>query len=301
MRTEKINTLRNAIVEVEKRIRENESAREKATAIVADRTEEIAAIKTATPQDIAGKIARQREDLAAAIVLGEKSQADLDAFEKEAALALKKQDREAARLETIKPIETVIAGLKRKIAALEVEGKALVAERDRLWGNYIRELAEEAGAEYRAHAEKAFGSLTRVFNLGGILHRLENHPNGIGAGAREFAIPSLGTESTALPPEKQTSVGIDTNLFSINSDENLRKHVNSREGEIFEEFEKAGLKWPGPPSTSMPTPIRAHAPGLGEGIAVSIMRPAEPLRGTDGCALPVEAVTDFDPFTGTVE
>lgn len=297
MTNEKITALQNEILEVEKRISENVSAREKAAAVLREREEEITGIEKSAPADIAGKIARQREDLAAEVALGTKTAQDAAEFEREIAKAQKRYETEAARQKAVEPIKTAVAGIKRKIAELDAGGKALVAERKAAWGRYLRELAEEAGAEYRAHAEKAFGSLTRVLNLGGILQRLEGVPNGIGAGAREFAIPTLGTESTKLPPEKFSSVGVDTNLFSINSDANLHKHVNSREGDLFEEFEKAGLKWPGPPPASDATP-KVH--GIAEGIPVSIMRPPDD-RFPDGYVMPVEAAHDFDPYSNAPE
>ena len=284
------------IREVEGKIRESESTREKVSGIREEKAGEIAALKTQTPGDITAQIALGRRRLLTRIALGDATDADLKKFDRDAAEKQKSIAKQSVPKEEIATREETVKGLDEEIARLDAQGKALAAERDRLWGVYLRELAETAGAEYCAHAEKAFGSLTRVCNLGGILHRLEQRPNGIGLGAREFAIPSLGTESTELPPEKHSTVGIDTNLFSINSDENLYKHVNSREGDLFEEFEKAGLKWPGPsPPPTMPLelvePAMRKVP-VEEGIPISVARPAEPLRAQDGSIAPTQAVTE---------
>jgi hypothetical protein len=267
------------IHEIEGRIHENESAREKVSGIRDAKAGEIAALKTQTPGDITAQIALGRRRLLTKIALGDATDADLKKFDRDAAEKQKSIAKQSVPKEEIATLEETVKGLDEEIARLESQGKALAAEEHRLWGVYLRELAESAGAEYRAHAEKAFGSLTRVLNLGGILNRLEQRPNGIGVGAREFSIPTLGTESTKLPPEKFSTVGVDTNLFSINSDSNLHKHVNSREYEIFEEFERAGLKWPGPsPPPTMPLELvepamkKVKVPGIGEGVPIPIVR-----------------------------
>jgi len=287
------------ILEIEKRIRENESALKEESKKRVKEGLALTALRSSTPEDIADTIVRERRRLKAKVHLGDATEADLAKFDKDAAEKKKAIAKQSAQQEAITDLEDVIKLLDEKIAKLEALGKGLVAERHRLWGLYLRELAESAGAEYRAHAEKAFGSLTRVLNLGGILNRLEQRPNGIGVGAREFSIPTLGTESTKLPPEKFSTVGVDTNLFSISSDSNLHKHVNSREYEIFEEFERAGLKWPGPPPPpTMPLELvepamkKVKVPGIGEGRPIEIARPPESLRAADGSIAPTQAITE---------
>jgi hypothetical protein len=243
---EKITTLGNEIRTIQERIIANKDAHSKITVILADTEREIVSVEKSAPASIAAEIETKRQDLAASIACGEKTQQDAAAFEKEATAAQKKYESESSRQKALGPLRDALVGLRRKIAALDAERETLLAEQKRTWVKHLRELAEEAGAEYRLHAEQAFKPLLRVVNCGALVHRLEGHPNAIGMGAREFCIPPLGTESTALPPPPKYSLGEDQNLFSVASDENMRKRVDPDEAALFAEFKAAGLEWIGP-------------------------------------------------------
>jgi len=286
------------ILEIEERVHENEFAREKASGVREEKVKEIAALKTQTPQDITATIARERRSLLAKVALGSATDSDLAEFDRDAAEKQRAVAKQTVPKEEIKTLEETVAGLDDEIKKLDALGKGLIAERDRLWCVFLRECAEQEGAAYKRLAGEAFGAMLRVVNYGAFVHRLEGYPNEIGLGAREFAIPSLKTESTKLPPEKHSTIGIDTNLFSIVSDANRTKFVDPVELQLFEEFKKAGLKWPARMNPPALADAKARVSGIGEGLPVSVARPPEPLRTGTGEVAPSTAVSDFDAFTG---
>ena len=281
-----------------KRILDNTFARKRAAEIVAEKEAEVTSLRASSPKEVAGRHDREREDLLATIALGQKNQDDLAAFDAAAEEERRVFAEQSARLEAIKPVEAAIAGLRREIARLDAQKKALETERDAAWRRFLVGLAEADGAEYRAHAEKAFAAMIRVLNFGALLQRLEGTANAIGLGAREFCIPALGVASADIAPESRTELGIETNLFSIASDQNLRRYVEPVEEQILGEFKNAGLEWPGPPSTAA-APARPQKVPSATGTPITIARPAEPLRAGDGSVLSPQTVgSDFDPFGG---
>lgn len=249
------------ILEIEKRIEENSSAREKATGIREAKAGEIVTLRTQTPQDITARVARERRGLLAKIALGSAADADLAKFDRDAAEKQKAIAKQSPPKEAIEKLEQTVAGLDDEIGKLDAQGKALVAERHRVWGCYLREYANRKSAIAKEHAGISFQATCDVVMIGGILQRLEGQPNGIGLGAREFCFPTLGTPATELPPEKKSALGVDTNLYSIVSDANLKMFTGiAAEKPLFEEFERAGLKWPGPPPP--PSTVDVAEPGM---------------------------------------
>lgn len=279
------------IREVEEKILETESALKEETAKRVKEGLALIALRSSTPGDIADTIVRERRRLKAKIHLGDATESDLSKFDKDAAERKKSIAKQSSQVEAIAELEEVVRLIDEKIVKLTAQGKALVAERHRLWGVYLRDWANRRSAIAREHAGISFQATCDVFMLGSILIRLEGHANGIGIGARDFCFPTLGTLATELPPEKMTSLGVDTNIFSIVSDANLERFTGiPAEKPLFDEMEKQGLKYPGPPpppsTVDVKEPGMKKVPGIGEG------RPIEVTRKPDSDYWPTEAVTE---------
>jgi hypothetical protein len=263
-----------------KQIADNEFEISKALNRTVATKSEIDALKTQTPVDKAQEIERKREDLAAAIALGEKSSADLVAFEKEVKLAEKSRDKAASLAEQIKPLEVELRGLRRRIDVLNAEGARLqeakkIAARDLCRANYEAKGAEalQKSIEYRLLVAEtvAWGDLHKNPKLGG--------SNSVGSEVEYNSIMPLGTDSThnRTPSFSSGEMGP---LYHGATDEIL-----------------AGLAAEGlelfPPAPPVAAPVKkAHAPGIGEGRPIEIARPPEPLRAADGSIAPTQAITE---------
>lgn len=262
-----------------KQIAENSIAHDRAAAVLAEKMTQIADVRTKSPADIAGEIARKREDLAAEVALGEKSQADLDAFEKEAAIAEKKRGQEVSRLESIKPLEVVAAGLRKRIGALASEAARLQEAKKIAARDLCRAGFEAGGVEYIRLAHElrlvvakvvAWGDLHRNPKVGG--------QSTVGGEVERISLMPLGTDSTHNRTPFFSS-GEMVPLYFAATDEIL-----------------AGLAAEGlelfPPAPPVAAPVKkAHAPGIGEGTPISIVRPEEN-RFPDGHVRPTQAITE---------
>ena len=272
-----IETAKHDLAAILKKIAENSIAHDRAAAVLAEKVAEIAAVRTKSPADIAGEIARKREDLAAEVALGEKSQADLDAFEKDAALAEKKRGQEVSRLESIKPLEVVAAGLRKRIDALNAEAARLqeakkIAARDLCKAGF-----ETCGEEYVRLAHElrrvvakvvAWGDLHRNPKVGGV--------STVGGEVERISLMPLGTDSTHNA----------TPFFSSNEMGPLYDAAND---EILAGLAAEGLEL-FPPAPVAVAPVVKEAKKI-EGTPISIVRPEEN-RFPDGHVRPAKAITE---------
>jgi len=283
--------------EIEQRITEEKNSLGLVTSKIAEIEGEIGKLKASAPPPPNVAADAQRELLLADIELGKAKVDDLVAFDRKAHDSQKKYDSTMKGInEKVKPLESTVAGLRRRSGIITRTIDALVVESRRGWIAYLTACAERDGAAYRELGEMAFKMMLRVVNYGSIIHRIKllddpNARNVVGLGARDFCIPTLGTKSTELPPEKRSQLGVDTNLFSIISDQNLERFAGAAsESAMFVEFEKAGLKCPyslPPPAAprKAPEPERTKIPP-------AAWRPSDGLRAADGSRLPIAAITE---------
>jgi len=283
--------------EVEQRITEEKTSLDQVNAKAQEIEKEVGRLKASAPPPPNVTADAQHELLLADVELGKAKVDDLIAFDRKAHDSKKKYDATMKGInEKVKPLEDTVAGLRRRSGIITRTIDALVAESRRLWVAYLTDCAERDGAGYRELGEAAFRAMIRVVNLGSIIHRIKllddsNARNTIGLGCRDFCIPTLGTESTAIPAEKKTALGVDSNLFSIITDENLAKFAGpASESAMFVEFEKAGLKCPySPPPPAAPR--KAPEPERTK-IPPPAWRPSDGLRAADGSRLPIAAITE---------
>lgn len=264
-----------------KRIADNDFAVAKALNRTVEKKSEIDALKKQTPAFSAQEIERKREDLAAAIALGEKSSADLVAFEeKEVELAERSRDKAASLAEQIKPLEVELRGLRRRIDALNAEGAHLQEERKIAARDLCRAGFEEEGAAYIRLAHElrlivakvvAWGDLHRSPHLGG--------SSTVGAEVDRISLMPLGTDSTHNR----------TPFFSSNEMGPLYDAAND---EILAGLAAEGLELFPPPPAAPTTEGKDPAPGLRLGELLDQLRPAEPLRTGSGHLAPAQALTE---------
>lgn len=261
-----------------KKIGDNTFSVEKALNRTVVKKSEIDALKTATPADRAQEIERKREDLAAAIALGEKSSADLVVFEKEVALAEKNRDKAASLAEQIKPLEVELRGLRRRIDALNDEGVRLQEERRIAAQDLCKAGAEAAGEEYIRLANEVKKIVVVAEVYGGLLKNL-GIPNQIGDQIGEISFMPLDLDATRnrVP------------FFSSNEMSPLMYAAKDR---ILADLAADGLEL-FPPAPHIAAPIKkVKVPGIGEGRPIPIARPPEPLRAADGSIAPTQAITE---------
>jgi len=283
--------------EIDLRITEEKNSLALVTSKIAEIEGEIGKLKASAPPPPNVTADAQHELLLADVELGRAKVDDLIAFDRKAHDSKKKYDATMKGInEKVKPLEDTVAGLRRRSGIITRTIDALVVESRRLWVEYLTTCAERDGAAYRELGEMTFKMMLRVVNFGSIIHRIKmiddvNARNTIGLGARDFAIPTLGTQSTELPREKKTALGVDTNLFSIISDQNLEKFAGAAsELALLAEFKEAGLKCP----YSLPPPAaprKAPEPERTE-ILPPAWRPDDGLRAADGSRLPIAAITE---------
>ena len=114
--------------------------------------------------------------------MGEKNEKDAEAFEKEVALAQKKYESDASRLEALGPLRAAAAGLKKRIDKLESVRAALADQHKAALLAYFKDgVAEQAGAVVKEHGAIVRDSIAEVVACGSIIFAL-GVPNNIGSG-----------------------------------------------------------------------------------------------------------------------
>jgi hypothetical protein len=220
-----------------------------------------------------------RESILADVALGKADAADLKRSDDETAAAMKTYDSIVKGIrEKTSPLEATVAGLKRKAAIGNRTIDALRAEHRRLCLAYLLQQAEEAGKEYAAAATRMVKAQDLVIVFAS-LHKRAGGENFIGDGMGEIDIPPLGLASTrgTLPPLDPVA---------------RTAAYDAAEVAVLDGLNAEGLAITFPPVVVL-TPAKAHAPGIGEGFPVSIVRP-EPEEGyfPDGHVRPTRAVTE---------
>jgi hypothetical protein len=269
------------VLEVQRRLTEENSTHAAISAMIRETEEKIGKLKGGIPSP--PDYARKREDLLAAIATGEGTPEDLATLDREAAEAQEAYDSGARRLrEEISPLEATIAGLKRKAAHHAAEIDRLRAEHRCLSLDLLMARCEDAGQDYAEAVCDAIAAMERVVVLAS-LHKRAGGENFIGDGIDQFNAPPLGTTSS-----RATTPPMDSVAFT--------RRLDAAEEEILTGLRAEGvaLVFPG---AEVPAP-RPEKPSQ---IPFAIARPPEDLRTGSGHIAPVQAVSEFNPYSSTGE
>lgn len=172
----------------------NQSAIEEATAAackleqaIADYAHTAEEMRASLPD--ASAFEQERENLLAAIAIGEKGQADLDALD--ARLAQTRQQARDAQ-PGITGIAQTIAGLKRRLVDVQAKLQGLREERPALLRSLLLSEAEAEGAEYAGLAVALVNRYRRLKALETLLH---GHGMSIGVHGPGLHLPAFDLES----------------------------------------------------------------------------------------------------------
>ncbi len=279
LRARRVPVTAKEILEIQRRLTEEGNSLSLVNAKAHEIEQEIGRLKGSAPP--APNFATDRESLLAEIAIGKATDADLKAFDRDAADSTKKYDSTVRGIrEKAAPLEATVAGLKRKATHHAAEIDRLRAEHRHLCLDLLMFRCEEAGARYASAVRDAVAAMDAVIVLAS-LHKRAGGTNFIGEGVDQFNAMPLGTDSSrgVLPP--------------LDSASNERR-FNAAETAILDLLKSEGIAVPFP-NANVAAPAKAVEPqglGLRLGTLVDQLRPPEPLRTGTGEIAPTHAITE---------
>jgi chromosome segregation ATPase len=116
----------------------------------------------------------QREDLLARIAAGEDKKRELSALEKEIASTSEQvANRQAKAEEVVERSGATLNGLRRRLDGARTERDRLAAMTPKVLSFALRSEIEEAGKEYRSHAEQLLEDFKRLMGLATVLSTID--------------------------------------------------------------------------------------------------------------------------------
>jgi len=160
---------------------------------VADEREKIDRA-SAGVRDTSSELRQQRDELAAAVALDERQQAELDALDAEIAQA--ERDYAAALEQSVKAADhprAALQGLEQRLTKTQARLADLQSYFPELAADLVRDEAEHLGKEYVRQAEKLVDTFKRLTVLGALERSLRGHQYNttMGHGWGEMYIPAF--------------------------------------------------------------------------------------------------------------
>lgn len=186
------NSALSKVIANQEAIAQDQAAADKLRALIAEKKAAIEAAESALPR--LDSMTKAREDLLAAVAMGEAKAGDIKKFDDER--AVERAAYESARESFLRfedEVMQMISGLQRKLDEIEARLAEQQAARDGLLRAMFSESAEQAAAEYLEAARKVDQLYVRLLGL----DRLSAQ-KGVGIGIVRFN-QELSIPSFALP------------------------------------------------------------------------------------------------------